>query len=223
VNNGLNALGINSILNSAAQEQSDYQARNSIMTHDGDNGSSPGDRITNAGYDWTSCAENVAYGYGDEDTCMEAWMKSAGHRKNILSPKATHFGSAMTKSSDGTPYYTQDFAMNGRDGDKSYPICPGSSADSDRSLEQNPVSYDATQDDAASDDGTQYYTVPDDTVADDGTQYYTVPDDSSDYADTDDTVWVTPDDGDDDWVTLDDGSDSGDGYVVVDDSNDDDY
>lgn len=83
------------------------------MTHTGSDGSDPGKRATEAGYDWRSVTENVAYGYPDEQTCMSKWMASPGHRANILKPGLTHFGSAMAVSGS-TPYYTQDFGGDGK-------------------------------------------------------------------------------------------------------------
>jgi len=120
---GLSSLGFSSALSRAATRHSSDQAHMNTMTHNGSDGSSPSNRITQAGYVWKSAAENVAYGYLTEQKCMKEWMASPGHRANILSGKYTHFGSAMTMSSNGVPYYTQDFG-----GDKkkhSFPVCPG--------------------------------------------------------------------------------------------------
>jgi hypothetical protein len=126
---GLQPLGMSNQLENAAQQHSDDQARMRSMTHNGSDGSSPGDRVERAGYNWRSVAENVAYGYGDEEECMKEWMNSPGHRENILGRDYTHFGSAVGYAGS-TPYYTQDF---GGDGQKhNFPECPsgGSYGDS---------------------------------------------------------------------------------------------
>jgi len=153
--NGLSALGMSDELNTAAQQQSDYQAETNTMSHTGVNGCSPGDRIQDAGYTWNTCAENVAFGYGDEDSCMQSWIASPGHRANILNDQVTQFGSAMSLASDNTPYYTQDFA-GGMGGSDNYPQCPGSSdgssdSSSDGSSDGN--SYDSGN---TSSDGNSY-------------------------------------------------------------------
>jgi len=127
--NGLKPLGMSQQLENASKEHSEDQARMGSMTHDGSDGSSPGDRVERAGYNWRSVAENVAYGYGDEEECMKEWMNSAGHRENILGRDYTHFGSAAAYAGS-TPYYTQDFGGDGQS--HSFPECPsgGSYGDS---------------------------------------------------------------------------------------------
>jgi len=120
---GLSPLGLSARLTQAAQGHSDDQARMRLMSHSGSDGSKPGVRIQSAGYQWQAVAENVAFGYGDEEKCMKEWMNSPGHRQNILGPY-THFGSAVAYSGS-TPYYTQDFGADGDDGD--FPMCPDGS------------------------------------------------------------------------------------------------
>jgi len=113
-------------LTEAAQQHSQDQASMNSMSHDGSDGSQPGQRVQQAGYQWQAVAENVAYGYGDEEQCMQEWMNSPGHRENILGPY-THFGSAVAYSGS-TPYYTQDFGADGDGGN--FPVCPdGSESD----------------------------------------------------------------------------------------------
>jgi hypothetical protein len=118
---GLSPLGMSTQLENAAKEHSDDQAGMRSMTHDGSDGSSPGDRVERSGYDWRSVAENVAYGYGDEEECMQEWMNSPGHRENILGQDYTHFGSAVGYAGS-TPYYTQDFGGDGKN--HNFPECP---------------------------------------------------------------------------------------------------
>jgi hypothetical protein len=122
---GLPFLGRNAALDNAAQRHSDDMALRCVMSHAGSDGSSPADRITAAGYVWQGVAENVAYGWPDENICMKQWMESPGHRANILTPKFKQFGSAVGYSSGGVPYYTQTFGCNGEQGP--FPECPGSS------------------------------------------------------------------------------------------------
>jgi uncharacterized protein YkwD len=119
---GLPPMGMDSHLTAAAQEHSNDQARRRSMTHNGSNGSSPGDRCERYGFNWHAVAENVAYGYKDETTCMHEWMESPGHRANILG-NYDMFGSAVAYSGR-TPYYTQDFGSDSR-GRRNVPRCGG--------------------------------------------------------------------------------------------------
>merc|ERR1712174_170909 len=65
--------------------------------------------MTNAGFQWNSAAENVAYGQLTVQDVMTAWMNSAGHRANILSSSSKYFGLGLTYSANNVPYWTQKF------------------------------------------------------------------------------------------------------------------
>jgi uncharacterized protein YkwD len=95
----------NSKLNKAAQLHSKDMARRKRMSHTGGDGSSPGDRITEQGYQWRTYAENVAAGQTSVSQVMRAWMNSPGHRRNILKSGISHFGTAVVNG-----YWTQKFA-----------------------------------------------------------------------------------------------------------------
>jgi uncharacterized protein YkwD len=53
--------------------------------------------------------ENVAYGYPTGRKVVRAWMRSDGHRANILEPSYRILGMAMRRSDNGTPYAAQVF------------------------------------------------------------------------------------------------------------------
>ncbi|MGH3348341.1 MAG: CAP domain-containing protein [Nocardioides sp.] len=53
--------------------------------------------------------ENVAYGYPTGRRVVRAWMRSEGHRANILDRRYRLLGMAMRRSDDGTPYAAQVF------------------------------------------------------------------------------------------------------------------
>ncbi len=57
----------------------------------------------------TGAGENVAYGYPTGRKVVQAWMRSAGHRANILEPSFRILGMAMRRSGNGTPYAAQVF------------------------------------------------------------------------------------------------------------------
>jgi len=124
---GLAPLGMDRRLNASAQRHSNYQARSNVMTHD-ENGTDPGTRVSQAGFHWSSVAENVAFGMHDEESCMKSWMNSPGHRANILG-HYKRYGSAMAVSANGSMYYTQDFGTEmGEPGDERFPVCPDENA-----------------------------------------------------------------------------------------------
>ncbi len=99
-------------LESAAQGHSDAMASNDFFDHTGLGGSSPGERITAAGYDWYTYGENIAAGYGDAQAAMDAWTSSPGHCANLMNPNFMEMGAAMGSDPDSTYgiYWTQDFA-----------------------------------------------------------------------------------------------------------------
>lgn len=57
----------------------------------------------------TRFAENVAYGYPSADAMFTAYMNSAGHRANILSPYMVYVGIGSVRSSNGQIYNTMNF------------------------------------------------------------------------------------------------------------------
>ncbi|KUF79281.1 SCP extracellular protein [Phytophthora nicotianae] len=109
---GVPALCMNKKLQAAAQRHSDDMAKNNYMAHDGADGSTMSQRITEAGYEWDGCAENVAAGQEEVDSVMQGWLDSPGHYENIMNRDYTMFGTAYSYNKDTTYgiYWTQDFA-----------------------------------------------------------------------------------------------------------------
>ncbi|KAJ8509438.1 hypothetical protein ON010_g18766 [Phytophthora cinnamomi] len=109
---GISVLCTNKKLQAAAQRHSNDMAKNNYMAHDGADGSTMSQRVTQAGYEWESVAENVAAGQEDVESVMDEWMQSEGHRENILCADYTMFGTAYAYNKDTTYgyYWTQDFA-----------------------------------------------------------------------------------------------------------------
>ena len=108
VAHGCKALPVNDKLLWAARGHSKYQAKTHTMTHTGAGGSTFITRAQAAGYT-SPRSENVAYGYRSATEVVNAWMKSPGHRRNLLDCRAKTFAVGVAYASDGTPYYTQDF------------------------------------------------------------------------------------------------------------------
>ena len=53
--------------------------------------------------------ENIAYGTVSADQMVAMWMRSPGHRANILSSHFTHLGVAAATTATGRTYGTQNF------------------------------------------------------------------------------------------------------------------
>ena len=92
-------------LEEAAQNHSDWMEKEDKLDHTGENGSSPGDRIADVGYEYTMWAENIAWNYTSEEAVIEGWLGSDGHCKNIMNANVTEMGVALSGA-----YWTQVFA-----------------------------------------------------------------------------------------------------------------
>ncbi len=80
-------------------------ASRNYFEHSTPEGVSFSQRITNAGYP-SPGAENIAKGYQTAQEVMDGWMKSDGHKANILNCSLKTIGVSV----DANGYYwTQDF------------------------------------------------------------------------------------------------------------------
>jgi uncharacterized protein YkwD len=64
--------------------------------------------VDRAGYHYQETAENVARGQKTVSEVITGWMKSPGHKKNILGPYS-EIGVARVKSKQGQPYWCAVF------------------------------------------------------------------------------------------------------------------
>ena len=101
-------LVLNPQLTQAAEEHAADMARRGKMTHRGGDGSSPFDRIEQVHYSFEAAAENVAYGFDRVEEVMAGWMRSPGHRRNILGPY-TEIGVGRVIAPAGTSYWCVTF------------------------------------------------------------------------------------------------------------------
>jgi uncharacterized protein YkwD len=92
---GCSPVSVDDRLAAAARGHSRYQAEIDEMTHEGADDSTSGDRATDAGYRWSSIAENIAYGTTSARRVMDMWMGSSGHRANIVNCTFRHIGVAQ--------------------------------------------------------------------------------------------------------------------------------
>lgn len=105
---GCGALTEDPLLEKAAQDHSDDMAARAFFDHTNPDGADPGQRITAAGYKWSTYGENIAQGQQTAEAVMESWMNSPGHRANILNCSFKDIGVGIHKGSGG-PWWTQDF------------------------------------------------------------------------------------------------------------------
>ncbi|GAA3070759.1 hypothetical protein GCM10020254_13180 [Streptomyces goshikiensis] len=105
---GCGPLTENSQLRSAAQGHSDDMAARNFFDHTNPDGADPGKRVTAAGYRWSTYGENIAGGQQNADSVMDSWMKSPGHRANILNCAFKEIGVGIHQGAGG-PWWTQNF------------------------------------------------------------------------------------------------------------------
>ncbi|MGW0659048.1 CAP domain-containing protein [Streptodolium elevatio] len=109
--NGCGPLSEDPELKAAALGHSQDMAARDYFSHTGQDGRSAGDRITAAGYSWSTWGENIARGQQTPESVMEAWMNSPGHRANILNCSFKDLGVGVHIASGG-PWWTQNFAAS---------------------------------------------------------------------------------------------------------------
>ncbi len=97
----------------AARFHSANMARGSFLGHRDLEGTMVDDRADRFGLsNWSQIGENVAWISGYEDPAARAvfsWMRSAGHRKNIMESKYRETGLGLAIGNDGKYYFTQVF------------------------------------------------------------------------------------------------------------------
>lgn len=89
----------------AARAQCRIMIANGRIGHQFGPGTRFAERLHAAGIPRVAAAENVARGQPDVASVMAAWMKSRGHRRNILDRKMKHFGLAV-EYAGGQPWWT---------------------------------------------------------------------------------------------------------------------
>lgn len=105
-NQGLEPLILNKDLCDYAQKHANNMALKNSLYH-----SSMNDvRKTNSSKSWNWVGENVAWGQISEQSVVDSWMWSPGHRWNILGKKFTNVGFGLAKDSKGRNYWCTVFA-----------------------------------------------------------------------------------------------------------------
>jgi uncharacterized protein YkwD len=107
---GCAAVTVNAQLTTAAVGHSAWMARTGTFSHTGAAGSTFVARSRAAGFA-RPAGENIAWGYRSAAEVVNAWMKSPGHRANILNCASKTVGVGAVRNAVGAPYYTQVFGF----------------------------------------------------------------------------------------------------------------
>jgi uncharacterized protein YkwD len=91
----------------AALAHAKDMAEHHTLDHTGTDKSTVAARVKRQGYAYIVVGENIADGQHDVDDVMTTWMKSPGHRENILAD-FTEIGAACVKDDEGVNYWCVD-------------------------------------------------------------------------------------------------------------------
>ena len=111
---GLRVLAYNPELDRMAKIQAQNMAHFQKMAHVLPESSLPTlrDRARYVGYPFGRLAENVAFGFPNPETAVDGWMRSKGHRTNILDGDVEETGIGIVRSPGGGLYYCQVFGRH---------------------------------------------------------------------------------------------------------------
>lgn len=104
------SLSLDSKLSAAAQRHADDLARGAQFSHQGSDGSTLVDRVKGSGYAYWTIGENIYYRSPNNspDEAVQGWLRSPGHRNNMLNGTFTQLGVGYATSGD-RHYYVQVF------------------------------------------------------------------------------------------------------------------
>ena len=100
---GLEPLALDQTLCDYAQSHADRMAERQLLVH-----SSMSNLAVKAGNG--NVAENIAWGQNSEEEVCSAWMKSSGHRVNILGKRYKRVGFGVKEDERGRKYWCAVFA-----------------------------------------------------------------------------------------------------------------
>ena len=112
---GFSDLTNDSMLTELARDRSRDMSSRNYFSHTNPDGKNIFDIMDDVGYSYTAAGENIGVTTNPEDTkvaleLMGAWMKSAGHKRNILDKSFTRIGVGVYRGSDGKAFATQVFS-----------------------------------------------------------------------------------------------------------------
>ncbi|MDF0595894.1 CAP domain-containing protein [Psychromarinibacter halotolerans] len=104
--NGLRPLQLDSSLNAAALTHSRDMSRQGRPWHFGADGSSPVERVVDAGYTKRMLGENISETYETETETLAAWMQDPLTRGTVMAPEGEDMGFAFQQDANGKIWYT---------------------------------------------------------------------------------------------------------------------
>ena len=110
---GLGQLVTSPTLTASAVWKARQMAQYGVFSHDDVSPPvtrSAADRISTCGYH-SSWGENIAEGFPDAASVVNAWLNSAGHKANIENPSFVATGLGAAKAANGAIYWVQDFGF----------------------------------------------------------------------------------------------------------------
>ena len=120
---GCGPLRVNGKLEAAAKAHARAMAEQNFFGHAGKDGSRFSSRLSRQGYSYRTAAENIAAGQKSASQVVNSWLKSSGHRRNILDCRMKETGIALVYQADDRPirgnraalryYWVQVFAAPG--------------------------------------------------------------------------------------------------------------
>jgi uncharacterized protein YkwD len=105
---GLGALRVNQSLTNASRRHSNDIGPHGLCQHNGTDGSSPWDRIAQAGYTGSAMGEVVGCGYFTPQSVVDGWWGSPGHYAILTDPNANDIGCGWWISTTGAGWQTCD-------------------------------------------------------------------------------------------------------------------
>jgi len=89
---GLRPMRSDKTLDATAQGHGEDMLRRAFFDHRNPDGQLVRERAVEAGYKWTKIGENIAEGQLSVEEVVDTWLKSPGHRRNILDPDFQELG-----------------------------------------------------------------------------------------------------------------------------------
>lgn len=98
--NGETNLKLNDKLSAAAATKAQDMVKGNYWSHDSPSGETPWQFIIASGYSYNEAGENLAYGFSDSSSVLQAWMNSPEHRANILDKDYSEVGFGVAQSTN---------------------------------------------------------------------------------------------------------------------------
>ena len=98
--NGVSDLSLNSQLSAAAQAKANDMVARNYWAHTTPTGEEPWYFMSQAGYQYKTAGENLAYGFDNSADTVTGWMNSPPHRENLLKSSFLDVGFGYANSPD---------------------------------------------------------------------------------------------------------------------------